>query len=578
MDVGLTIVEGVANGASPFKEPSKRNIGLLGQFVRGAELTPTKITSLEDFNVIFGGQSSSFYGPGFVRSIFKEAGTAPVTLYLARVVGSGSKVAEATVGIGTSESGIGVSTQQMVVRAGYKGADDPGAWANGITAKLYSYGSRVKDMFTLVVAYGSATETYNYASLSEIQNAVNRVSKYITIEFSGEINKLTFNKLTGTITCSTSSNVVTGSGTRFTSSLKIGDVIYADLTSRPIGTVVSVKSDTELTLSSKALYGLSGGAAKARLDTIYTATLTNGIDGEVVESDFYPVKSTAKPLGLACFDGFDVQILAVTEFHSLEMAKRMNAYLEEWGNPIGVINLPLNADEGTAELFALELQTNGRSFLAGAYMGWVKVPDDNGNAQLLPAIAPILGAAYIRTPYVNGDFIHIPPGGIDSLFNYVTEVLPARLSQAVINRCVQQFSCNILQYVENTGYYVGSSRTYSTNALYSSVHIRQQTSYYLRALLQKMHFMEQKPNTPELKREALVELNRFFRTEYDNGALERSVDFDTAYQGICDASNNPPTQDRKLVNIDVMWIPTECTESVAIALKRNDGILTTMEV
>ena len=79
-DVGLSIVEGVANGASAQKDPSKRNIGLLGQFIRGASFTPTKITSMEDFNVIFGGQSASFFGPGIVKSIFDEAGNAPVTM------------------------------------------------------------------------------------------------------------------------------------------------------------------------------------------------------------------------------------------------------------------------------------------------------------------------------------------------------------------------------------------------------------------------------------------------------------------------------------------------------------------
>ena len=71
--------------------------------------------------------------------------------------------------------------------------------------------------------------------------------------------------------------------------------------------------------------------------------------------------------------------------------------------------------QGTAELYAIELQTNDKSFMAGAYMGWAKVPDENGNPILIPAIGPVLGAAYLRTPYIQGDFIHIPPGGVDSL-------------------------------------------------------------------------------------------------------------------------------------------------------------------
>lgn len=567
-NVGLSIVEGVANGASSYKAPSKRNIGLLGQFTRGASLTPTKVSSLEDFNVIFGGPNSNYYGPGIVRSIFKEADDANVTLYIARVTGDNAVVASGSANLSGSKT--------MSVKAGYKGVEDPGEWANGIVVKLYSYGSLVKDMFTLTVTRGTDVETYNYATLTEIQVAVNKVSKYAIVEFSGEITPLDFTDLTGTITTTTSSVKVTGTGTSFTD-LSVGNVLF-DSTGSQIGTIASIESATALTLVSKAMKTLTGASAKVRNDVVYTATLASGADGTVTESDFYPIKSTASPKGLACFDGCDIQILAVTEFHSLSMAKQLNAYLNEWGGPIGVINLPLNADEGTAELYAIELQTPERSFMAGAYYGWCKVPDENGNELLIPSIGPVLGAGYVRTPYLQGNFIHIPPAGLDSLFHNVIDMIPSKLSQAVINKCVQQFSCNIIQYAENIGYYVGSSRTYSTNDLYCSVHIRQQTSYYVRALLQSMRFLEQKPNTPELKNSALKELRRFFKTEYDNGALENSVSFDEAYKGICDLSNNPKGQDRKLINIDVLWIPTECVESIRLALQRNDGILNVTEV
>lgn len=567
-DVGLTIVEGVAAGASAFREPSKRNIGLLGQFVRGAGFFPVKINSMEDFNIIFGGQSASFFGPAIVKSIFDESGNAPVTLYIARVIGSESAVANGSATL--EDSAI------MNVRAGYKGKDDTGDWANGVTVSLYSYGSRIRDMFTLIVQYGDKQEQYSYGTLSEIQVAVNKTSKYITIEFTKEIAKLVLKDITGTVTATTSTNKITGTSTKFTTELSVGNVLY-DSSNKLIGTVALISSDMELTLTGKALVAVEAAAVKKRDDKVYTAKLSGGKDGTVAESDFYPVESTTDPKGLACFDGYDVQILACTEFHSLSMAKVLNEYLKNRKNPIGVVNLPLNADEGTVEQYAMELQTSQVSFLAGAYMGWCKVPDENGNGILIPAIGPILGAAYIRTPYLQGDFIHIPPGGVDSLFNNVLEVIPARLSQASKNKFVQQMSCNIIQYVENVGYYVGSSRMYSTDNLYSSIHVRMQTSYYLRALNSKMRFLEQKPNTPELKREALVELNKFFKTEYDNGALERSVSFDQAYQGICDKSNNPATQDRKILNIDVLWIPTECTESVHIALQRNDGILTSIE-
>lgn len=568
-DVGLSIVEGVANGASAQKDPSKRNIGLLGQFIRGAAFTPTKITTREDFNTIFGGQSASFFGPGIVKSIFDEAeaGNAPVTMYLARVVGSGSVVAN---GVGNLTNGA-----TMSVNAGYKGVDDPGTWANGIEVSLYSFSSRTRGMFTLIVKYGDKQEQYNYATLAEIQTAVNKVSKYITIEFSSEIDQLSFKNLSGTVTANTSTNSVTGVTTHFKTDLKVGDVLYT-ANKQVIGTVAAITSDTALTLVSRSLVSVHATITK-RDDKVWSTTLAGGVDGNVTEDDFAPVESATNPKGLACFNGYDVQIIACTEYHSLSMAKVLNEYLKGRKGPIGVVNLPLNADEGTAELYADALQTSGISYMAAPYLQWVKVPDENGNAMLIPSIGPVLGAAYVRTPYLQGDFIHIPPGGTDSMFNNVLEVIPPRLEQSTINKLVQQLSCNIIQYAENTGYYVGSSRTCSTNDLYCSVHIRLQTSYYVRALNSEMRFAEQKPNTPELKREMLVKLRQYFKTEYDNGALERSVDFDTAYQVICDKTNNPTGQDRKLINIDVLWIPTECTESIRLSLQRNDGVLNVTE-
>lgn len=565
-------MEAVANGASAFRGPSMRNIGLLGQFVRGAGFKPTRVTSEEEFNRIFGGQNSAFYGPMTVKSIFREAGNAPVTLYIARVVNDQFAAATKTVVLGAA----GANTPTMVVTAGYKGTDDPGAWGNDVVATLYTRDSKVKGMLTFTVAYKGDVETYSYATLAEIQSAVNRVSKYVTVEFSKELGAPSYTALTGTVTATMDSSTIVGNGTSFNSAVSVGDALFTNGGAAPIGIVASVIDDTHLVLTSRAMVAVNGATITKRADVAYVAELEDGADGTVVESDFYPVASVDNPKGLACFDGYDIQIMTCTEFHSLTMAQQMNAYLNNRKSPIGIVNLPMDADEGTAELYAMALQTNGHSFVAG-YIGWCKVPDENGDEMLIPTIGPILGAAYLRTPYVQGNFIHIPPAGTDSLFNYVTEVIPARIGQSAINRIVQQFSTNIIQYVENLGYYVGTSRLYSTNDLYMSIHIRLQTSYYLRYLYESMRFLEQKPNTPELKREALITLRQFFKTEYDNGALERSVPFDTAYQGICDTSNNPPSQDRKLINIDVLWIPTECVESVQIFLKRNDGILSVIE-
>jgi len=565
-DVGLSVVEGVANGQSAFREPSKRNIGLLMQSTRGVPNTATKITSVEDFNVIFGGQNPNFFGPAIVKSIFDEAGDIPVTLYLCRVAGTGAVVAK-------NETTI--TSVAVTIRAARKGIVDPGVWGNTLTAAFSSNGLKSKGNFALeVFKSGSLVETFYGETVAALQAKVNKASNYVTADFAAEIPKMNYGVHEGTISVTNTGNTVLGVGTHFLSDTRPGIVLYDSAgTHAVLGTVLSIQDDTHLTLKT-AVTVFTDKTFATNSQSTYSLPLTGGADGTVVEADFYPVESMTNPTGLACFTGKDIQIIACTEFHSLTMAKVLDTYLRGQEGPLGVINLPLGATEFDAEEYATELQLNGISYMAGAYLGWAKVSDSVGNSLLIPAIGPVLGAAYLRTPNIQRDYIHIPPGGTDSVFKYVSDMIPQQLSQPLINKLVRDFSCNVINFSDSVGFFVGSSRTYSTDPLYQSIHIRQQTSFYKKLLGVKMLYVEQKPNTPELKREALIDLRTFFKTEYDNGALERSVPFDTAYQGICDRSNNPTSQDRKTLNIDALWIPTECTEAVKISLKRNDGILT----
>lgn len=567
-DVGLSIVEGLSRGASAYREPSKRNVGLLGQFVRGESLKPIKVSSLEDFGTFFGGQSNALFGPAIVKAIFDEADGAPVSLYISRVTGKNAKAA-------TGEASL-LGGAIMTAKAGQRGAEDVGAWGNGVTLELYSFDSASRGNYVLKISYKGKEETIIGETLSEIQQAVTKISRFAVVNFSQEIpeeNKVTMEQLSGTVSASPTSPIITGVGTTFKSVLKSGSALYYN--DKLVGTVSSVDSDNQVTLTGKAFIEVPESSSLShRKDVVWKIVLSGGSDGDAVTIDDYAPNSMGG--GLSSFDGFDIQYLATTEFHNIRMAKILKQYCHETKSAIGIVNLPELADEGMAELYDIELGSNEQSFIA-SYMGWCYVPDMQGNPRRLPVIGPVIGAALIRTPYIQGDFVHIPPAGIDSLFKTVTKMEPNRLGQSMINKLVKHYHCNVIQNVENLGFYVGTSRTHSRNSLYTSIHVRLQTSFYLRSLNSLMRFLEQKPNTPELKREALVSLLQFFKNEYNNGALERSVPFDVAYRGICDASNNPVGQDRKALNIDCEWIPTECTESIRISLLRNDGVLTATE-
>ena len=563
-NIGLSIQEGVALGNSPYKDPSKRNVGILLQSRRGVPNLPTRVQSLKEFYDKFGEPDPKYFGHAIVKNIFDEAGNARVTLYVSRVV---SKTAPQIYGQLTASSDK--------IYAGYRGEKDPGVWALGMTVDIYTLSTLVEGSAVCIVksAIGEELERFYAPSNKELFLYINKASKYITMAEPTTIVAKPLVPLTGTYTATEGDATVTNSGTADTALLIKGSTLFSgDVL---IGRVESVDSVTKtVTLTSPALVSVSAQTLKIRSNAPWdTVTLSLG-EGEdnVVEEDFYEGGTAISPTGLSSFDKTDIQLLLCTEFHSLSMAKEMKKYVDRVKGPIGLINLPLLANDGIASYYNSNLSSVGESYLA-SIAGWLTVLDNKNNEQLIPALGAWVGAGFLRTPYLNGDYIHIPPAGIDSMLTSVTDVVPRKLSSTEANNMIEN-SSNIISSIDNVGFYIGSSRTYSKNELFKSIHIRMQTTYYKERVLRALKFMEQKPNTPELKREALITLRTFFKEEYDRGALERSIPFETAYQGICDRSNNPTTQDRKTINIDILWIPTECVESVSISLLRNDGVLT----
>ena len=155
-DVGTSVKEGVANGGSPFQDPAKRNIGLLGMFTRGALLTPIRVVNMEEFNETFGGQNSNYYGPAVVKNLFDEAGEAPATLYIARVAANDAKAAKGTI----NSTGENKPAFELNATAAYRGVEDPGSWANNkVKVTVYPYSVSVEGNYVVTVEYDGTVET-----------------------------------------------------------------------------------------------------------------------------------------------------------------------------------------------------------------------------------------------------------------------------------------------------------------------------------------------------------------------------------------------------------------------------------
>lgn len=102
-------------------------------------------------------------------------------------------------------------------------------------------------------ASGSATASANIAT-DKVRIATTGSAIQYTTSFPNVA-------LTGTVTCATNSNVVTGSGTAFLSQLNIGAWI-GNTAGSTVGIVQSIANNTSLTLTANAAVAISGATAR----------------------------------------------------------------------------------------------------------------------------------------------------------------------------------------------------------------------------------------------------------------------------------------------------------------------------
>ena len=568
--VGLSVEEATAKGFTSFVEPSKRNVGVAMARTRGVANKPFLLPSLEEDRVIFGGYLAGAYGYAVMKNLFRNSRGYSPTIYGCRIVGAGCEVATGVISLPFTE---------LEGFAAYEGAEDVGSWGNDLTVILYPKGIRISGKWYMEVTYkGSLVESYSSVNLKEIVEAT-ASSKYVYFTSTNSIaNEATNNvaiTFVGTIKVGVSGTMpdnLTFELPNTYGALSPVGYVFVDSFGNKIGEVASYDPLTfRGTFQDVALINGNLTGVKYLEDVAYLADFSAGVYVAPTESDFYGRTTDQGIFGLDVFSKEDVQIVANTEFHTKSMAIEGGSFAA-LNDMLYVFNLPEEATRAIGQDFATTLQTGTISHLAG-YHGWVKTIVDDVNYGYVPMIGCVIGAGYIRATAMQGDFIHIPPGGTDSAFTDIVEVKNGKLSQQEIDLFVQTYTINVVKYQKGLGYFLVSSRTMSSNALYHSIHIRLQTSFYKRVLRENFNWVLQKPNTPELKRSIKGACYSYFKTEYNNGALENSVDFETACNIIIDNRNNPASQDRKLLNLDIDWIPTEATEAFRISLNRNDGQL-----
>lgn len=584
-DVGLSVIKGVANGVAPATLPDTNSLGLLFRRKRGVPNIARIYGSVAEDQQYFGGSESGLYAPEVVKNLFDNAGAAPVKLHGVRVVADDAAAATATVTDATSGFSI-------ALKGGYENQEDPGDWLNDYVAEVgieASSNTAIEEPYYFILKDpdGNIVETIRSTTWAGLVSGIENTSKYVMPSGTPTANGSVPDEKAGLsgITTETYSTYNNGKNITFfvpaatdLSLLAIGrKVYYDDTVDDLIGTIQGVSTfpsgPNQVAVNINLASGSPGSpAGKARNVSALlfgspssgNATFSAGSDGTEVEADFYGALSVLNP--------YYIKAAAVVDAFSISMVNQGQVWAEA-NNSFFLSVLPFESTDSTKQSYKDSVRNATEPGLA-LYDLWVKVYSEAVDTQVwVPGIGAIMGAGFIRVPANNNDFIHTPPAGVGSAIENISDYAPKALSQTEVNTHVQDWGINVARFIDGLGLYLASSRTVSSNPLYHSIHTILQANYYKRALQDSLAWAEQQPITSGYDAQVVGFLNAFFATEYENEALENSIPFNEACTVISGASINPPSQDRKIRNFEVQYIPTEASESVVIRLNRNDGAL-----
>jgi hypothetical protein len=179
--LGVSVIEGVSAGLTPFTSSSKYNIGLLFERERGIAFKPARVLSLQDDRKVFGGLSNNKFGAYITRHIFKNAQNFGAIVYGVRVI----DVANSVTASGMFTDGALPVANIFKVWAGQGGLKDMGTWANGLTVKCFpkNHINGVVNKYLFQVTYqGAQVESWEAATWQELITAVNDRSGYVMLE------------------------------------------------------------------------------------------------------------------------------------------------------------------------------------------------------------------------------------------------------------------------------------------------------------------------------------------------------------------------------------------------------------
>lgn len=606
--IGVTAEERVINSFNLTPSGGIKNIGLLVERERGVDGKIILVNNIKEDRRIFGGHNANMYSSFVVETLFNNTGGYPVNVFQARIVGDGSLPAKTVVKNASQD----LQTITRTTTQNYNSSP-----VTSQIDELQITNVEAGDTFTVTLSANSGTAINETFSHTATGTSADTVANELVTAINAQMTTLGADLVAAnvsngkfTITGASFAFTTTTSATNEATSEPIFNLIAGyqgeadkgtwgnSLRVRvyPIGHINGSTDGYKLEVFYKGYLVetfISGGDdwadlltqvnqrsgyvmmeqvdfTKALTLSPFDSALIGGVYVAPVEADFNPRYNevTQEPLGMNLFEGEDVQVVACPEVFSSHFAKLCEDFARK-NLKFFIFNMPYLATESVLETYYNALFTPDQSFSASC-LNWIEVPMDmEGNKIWVPSIGYILGAGYVRKPAMHNGYIWIPPAGTETTAKGVYRTTHDGLSEDTLSRYVKKWRCNVVKFIKNIGFCIWSSRTYSNNALFESIHVRLETNWIIENLLVRNQKALQSLISPSTLRSIKTDNLIWFKNLYETGGIEQSVPFDEAVI----INVEQLKEARKEVEVEISWIPPECLEHIHLKLNRNDGIL-----
>lgn len=353
--------------------------------------------------------------------------------------------------------------------------------------------------------------------------------------------------------------------------LNVYETVYSiDYLVETIYDLKTTNFETKINSDSKYIKCVKSG------DGVITALVKTALSGGVD-----PVVATVSERStlLSSFDQHSIQYVFDAENTDTTTASNIEAYCANRNTVTGIWSLPYAANATNAKETYTATLLKFKSFLVGLF-NWVKVDslDEGTNPLWVPAVGHYFGCYYVRKRAEKGNFAHIPPAGPAYSLRGILEIQHKSVSETELSSLVKDAGVNVVQFLAGYGFVVRTSRTFSTDNKWYSIHRRASQNYIIETSMANMRFAEQEPNT-SLSRSILKgSMDMFLGNEYQNGMFGTDGGYDNNVRVTCDSSNNTP-QDvaNRILNLLTQVHYMELAETINIAISSRDSAFNVTE-